>query len=164
MLGLHNSIPTLRFLRLCLLTLYLCICILLILCIWPAFCHAIIKRILIDWLIDWLFHFYVYNASLICNLSVVRRSWALVEERNSKTWWKTKLKSREICTVITFHQSVRHLSFLHLSHFSHLTAPINCWPLFSHSWLSYNFYGSAICIKAVYSRDPHCKDFLSHNV
>ena len=28
----------------------MCICILFILCIWPAFCHAIIKRILIDWL------------------------------------------------------------------------------------------------------------------
>ena len=28
-------------------------CILFVLCIWPAFCHAIIKRILIDWLIDW---------------------------------------------------------------------------------------------------------------
>ena len=32
----------------CLLTLYLCICIFFILCIWPAFCHAIIKRILIE--------------------------------------------------------------------------------------------------------------------
>ena len=31
--------------------LYLCICILFVLCIWPAFYHAIIKRILIDWLL-----------------------------------------------------------------------------------------------------------------
>ena len=44
----YSSLP-----RPCLLTLYLCISILFILCIWPAFCHAtIIKRILIDWLIE----------------------------------------------------------------------------------------------------------------
>jgi len=24
-------------------------CLLFVLCVWPAFCHAIIKRILIDW-------------------------------------------------------------------------------------------------------------------
>jgi len=44
-------------------------------------------------------------------------------------------------------------TFLFISFFT-LTAPINCWPLFAYS--SYNFYGSAICIKAVYSRYSHC--------
>ena len=79
---------------------------------------------------------------------------------------KTKLKSGEIYAVITFHPSVRHLSFLiffsFFSHFSHLTLQIIFWrPLFAYS--SYNFYGAAICIKAVYSRDPHCKEFVSKN-
>ena len=66
----------------------------------------------------WLFHFLMYfKLRLIWNLCVVRRSWASVEGRHSKTWWKTKLKSGVICTVITFQPSVRHLSFLIFSHF-----------------------------------------------
>jgi len=31
-------------------------------------------------------------------------------------------------------------------------------PLFAY--LSYNFYGAVICIKAVYSQHAHCKAFL----
>ena len=32
------------------------------------------------------------------------------------------------------------------------------WPLFAYS--SYNFYSAAICIKAIYSQNAHCKAFL----
>jgi len=114
------------------------------------------------------------------------------KEANQK---KTKLKSGEICTVITFHPSVRHVRFLIFFTFN----PTNNFyrpylPIHRATYMALrfvlrpftlgyklcvlvyrclyglgpeyfrrtsDFYGSAICIKAVYSRDPHCKDFLS---
>jgi len=114
------------------------------------------------------------------------------KEANQK---KTKLKSGEICTVITFHPSVRHVCFLifftfnptnnfyrpnlpiHRATYMALRFVLRPFTLgFKLCVLVYrclyglgpeyfrrtsDFYGSAICIKAVYSRDPHCKDFLS---
>jgi len=47
----YNSNPTLLFVTLRLQTLYLrtfVFCLLFVLYVWPAFCHSIIKRILID--------------------------------------------------------------------------------------------------------------------
>ena len=40
----------------------------------------------------------------------------------------------------------------------HITVSIIFWPLFAYS--SYNFYGAAICIKAVYSQNSQRKAFL----